>query len=81
MYAALRKVIQFHRPLGPDQPRPGGRPKYISPKCPVPGCNKDLVLDDELDGVSPESVFHDEWTCPSHREIFIDHPTEQVASA
>ena len=83
MHAALlRQVVEAHRPLGPHQPRPGGRPKYIDPRCPVPGCERPLALDDELDGLPREHWWHDEYACPEHRDIvFIDHPTEQVARA
>jgi hypothetical protein len=71
----------MHRPLGPDQPRPDGRPKYIRPTCQEPGCGRPLQLCDELDGVPPSQIWHDEWECPVHRGVLIDHPTERVASA
>mgnify|MGYP001616948391 CR=1 FL=1 len=81
MHVALRLLVELHQPLGPHQPRPGGRPKYIDPLCPIPGCRKPLQLDDVLDGFT-ESPWHDEWSCPEHRDvILIDHPTEQVAKA
>jgi ribosomal protein S27AE len=62
-------------PQSAADPRPGGRPAYISAKC--PDCGTALVLLDSLENptLSADELWHDEWTCPTCQDgIFMDWP-------
>lgn len=74
MTCYLRCMSSLAQLPGPFDPRPG-RPFFLPAVCPEPGCEQQLVLDDELDDIPLRERWHDEWVCPAHREtIHYDVP-------
>lgn len=67
-------------PSSPADPRPNNEPYYIDADCPE--CGTALVLYDEHHetGSSDETVWHDEWVCPSCEDgLHVDWPDGMFA--
>lgn len=62
-------------PRSAADPRPGNRPYFIEPDCPV--CRRELVLCDRDRPVS--KIWHDEWECPTCQDgAYLDWPASAL---
>ncbi|NPV28428.1 MAG: hypothetical protein HPY58_01990 [Firmicutes bacterium] len=77
----LERLVKSGQPESAAKPRPGNKPFYIDPFCPV--CGTPLVLADLLDNPNAEEseTWHDEFICPVCRDcIYLDWPESERAT-
>lgn len=77
MSVAVRELAATREPNSAADRRPGNRPYYISPNCPV--CGTALVLSDVLENPKgpKDEIWHDEWECSKCRDgVYMDWPED-----